>query len=531
MSSQADRELERARAAKLLRDNFPVYSRECLKIRTKEHGIQPLHLSATQRYLHEKAEDQLRRTGMVRLLVLKGRQTYITTYTAARHYHKITHRRGVRGFILAHLEDATSNIFGMVRFFHEQCPQEVRPETSTESAKEILFPLLVSGVKMGTAGSKAVGRSEALQFLHGSEVAFWENAEEHSAGLMQAVARVPGSEIILESTANGIGNAFHRLWKAAEAGNSEFECCFIPWFIHEEYTAKPPDGWLAPEAFREYGEIYNLTPGQIYWAWIKNREQSVIAGGGPDEFNWKFRQEYPANADEAFQTSGANHFIKPEVVLRARKRKVPGIGPIVLGVDPARGGNDMMGIIDRQRRRLGGHICERYKTSRDPRANAGHVVTIVKRLKSQGLPIKKVVVDTTDGNAMFSYLEDVLGDLVVGVNFGEKAHDAENYANRRAEMWDQLRQWFDDPVGVQCPDTDDFQGDMTCTSWGSGLTHKRPNGQLVLEQKEKIKERLKFSPDLGDAAAITFSIDYSELVETQDSAGTGNNLGSAGWLV
>lgn len=531
MSGQADRELARARAAKLLRDNFPVYARECLKIRTKEHGILPLHLSATQRFVHEKAEDQLKRTGMVRLIVLKGRQTFITTYTAARHYHKITHRRGVRGFVLAHLEDSTSNIFGTVRFFHEQCPQEVRPQTATESAKELLFSELVSGIKMGTAGSRAVGRSEALQYFHGSECAFWDNAEEHSAGIFQAVARVPGSEIILESTANGIGNAFHRLWKAAEAGDSEFECCFIPWFIHEEYSIEPPKGWVAPEAFLEYGQIYSLTPAQIYWAWIKNREASVIAGGGPDEFNWKFRQEYPANADEAFQTSGANHFIRPETVLKARKAQITGIGPIVLGVDPARGGNDKMGIIDRQRRRLGGHVCERYTTSRDQRANAGHIVQIIKRLRSQGLPLKKVCIDTTDGGAIYDLLLDhVDADLLVAVNFGERAHQPDHYANRRAEMYDLMRQWFDDPAGAQVPDKDDLQGDLTCYHWGSGLTHHRPNGQLVMTPKDKIRELHNFSPDLADAAALCFAVDYSELQDVQETS-SGSNLGAAGWLV
>lgn len=522
------------RAAKRLRDDLPLYSAECLKIRTKEHGIQPLRLSATQRHVHAAAEDQLRRTSMVRLIVLKGRQTFITTYTAARHYHKITHRHGVRGFVLAHLEEATSNIFGMVRFFHEQCPDELRPQTGAESAKELLFSGLASGVKMGTAGSKAVGRSEALQYFHGSEVAFWDNAEDHSAGIFQAVARVPKSEIILESTANGIGNAFHRLWKAAEAGNSEFECCFIPWFIHEEYTAKPPEGWHPPEAFREYGEVYNLTPGQLYWAWLKNRDASVIAGGGPDEFNWKFRQEYPANADEAFQTSGANHFIRPEVVLKARKSKVSGSGPVVLGVDPSRGGSDMMGIIDRQRRRLGGHVCERYKTSRDQRANAGYIVQIVKKLRSQGVPLRKVCIDCTDGGALYDHVLDALGDdLVVGVNFGERAHDPEHYANRRAEMHDRMRLWFDDQAGVNVPDRDDLQGDLCAYTWGFGndFVHTRPNGQLVMAPKERIREKIGFSPDLGDAAALTFAIDYSELVEAQDSARSGNNLGAAGWLV
>jgi hypothetical protein len=418
----------------------------------------------------------------------------------------------------------------MVKRFHDHCPQEVRPETGTASAKELSFPGLDSGYKVGTAGNKAVGRSDTIQLFHRSEMAFWPNAEEHSAGIGQAVAKVQGSEDIAESTANGIGGAFHSMWKAAERGDSEFECVFLPWYLHEEYSREPPKDWLPPQAFVDYGQHYTLLPAQVYWAWLTNRELSVVAGGGPDEFNWKFRQEFPANADEAFQTSGANHFIKPEVVLKARKSNVNGHGPVILGVDPARGGNDKMGIIDRQGRRIGGHICERVTTSRDQRANAGHVVQVVKRLRAQGVPLRKVAVDCSDGGGLYDFVRDVLGDdLVVGVMFGERAYNPEHYANRRAEMWDLMRRWFDDPAGVRCPDTDSFQGDMCCTAWGPGQTHHRPNGQLVLEEKDKIRARVKFSPDEGDAAALTFAVDYSELTETDYTERQTNRVGADAW--
>jgi len=157
----------------------------------------------------------------------------ISTYIGARFYHKTTHRRGCRTFILTHLDDATDNLFGMVKRFHDHCPTEVRPETGTASAKELSFPGLDSGYKVGTAGNKAVGRSDTIQLFHRSEMAFWPNAEEHSAGIGQAVAKVEGTEDIAESTANGIGGAFHSMWKAAERGDSEFECIFLPWFLHE----------------------------------------------------------------------------------------------------------------------------------------------------------------------------------------------------------------------------------------------------------------------------------------------------------
>jgi hypothetical protein len=234
----------------------------------------------------------------------------------------------------------------------------------------------------------------------------------------------------------------------------------------------------------------------------------VLAGGTSDEPCWQFKQEYPANAEEAFQTSGADAFINPASVLRARKNTVEGYGPIILGVDPARGGGDKTGIIDRQGRRLGAHACKRLD-SNDLMATAGEVQREIRRLRPLGL--KKVVIDTTGlGAGLYDRLRELEGDqLIEGVNFGARAYLTEQYANRRAEMWDLKRQWYEDAAGVQVPDSDEFQGDECCVIRGPGATRFTSNGQLLLEPKDHIKERLTFSPDLGDAAALTFGVEIS----------------------
>ena len=536
MSALPDRELARARAAKRLRDDLELYSRECLKIRVKrpdgsDGGIHPLRLNASQRYLHERIEAHKAKHGKVRIRVLKSRQVGISTYIAARFFHRATHSKGVRCFILTHLDDATDNLFGMVRRFHDMLPDEVKPSTSSASAKELSFDVLHSGYKVGTAGSKAIGRSDTIQLFHGSEQAFWPNADEHSSGIGQAIADAPGTEDIRESTANGIGGSFHSEWVASEKGKSEFENVFIPWFLHEEYSKAAPADWHPPEKFEALAATYNLTREQLYWAWLKNREFSASGGTDPDQFSWKFQREYPSNSVEAFMTSGENHFIPPEAVVKARKAKLSGYGPLILGVDPSWGGADTMGMVDRQGRVMGANVNESYITNRDNRVNAGRVVQVVKQLKAKGLPLRKVCIDCSGGGGLYDIVRDQLGDeLVVGVAFGDPAYDTEHYANRRAEMWDQMRQWFNDPAGVRIPDEDEFQRDINCTAWGSGMTHQRPNGQLVLEPKDKIKVRLKRSPDKGDAAALTFAVDYSELREPEPERSGAGRVGAAGWL-
>ena len=98
----------------------------------------------------------------------------------------------------------------MINRYHEHCPVFVKPATGAANAKELFFDKLDSGYKIGTAGTKGVGRSSTLQLFHGSEVAFWPNAESHAAGVLREVPHMPGTEVLPESTANGLGNYFHQ---------------------------------------------------------------------------------------------------------------------------------------------------------------------------------------------------------------------------------------------------------------------------------------------------------------------------------
>ena len=128
-----------------------------------------------------------------------------------------------------------------------------------------------------------------------------------------------------------------------------------------------------------------------------------------------------------------------------------------------------------------------------------------------GISAAKIVIDTTGlGAGLYDRLRELMGDeMIEPVNFGSKAYDHEHYVNRRAEIWDQMRQWLDDPAGVQVPDTDEFQGDVCSLIRGPGATRFNSNGQLILEPKDHVKERLTFSPDIGDAAALTFAVEIN----------------------
>jgi len=493
MSGFAKRRLA---ARRRLRDDFAFYAAHCLHVRGKAGSVTRFTLNAVQRAVHAKIETQRAETGRVRVLILKARQPGISTYVGGRFYWLTTHRKGVRAFILTHRDQATANLFNMAKRFHENCPAVVRPKTTASNANEMSFGLLDSGYQVGTAKASGVGRSDTIQLFHGSEVAFWAHAEEHAAGALQAVPDDPGTEIILESTANGIGGFFYNKWKAAERGEGGYVPIFIPWSLHDEYRAEG-DRDLPPD-WREYATLHGLTDAQAQWAYAKNAELAIAIGAPLDAPCWKFRQEYPATAEEAFQTGGHDSFIRSELVVKARKAMISdqSNAPLIFGLDTARGGGDKTRLIDRLGRCAGYRVNLTWDSD-DEMELAG----LVGRQLDIHRPVMLFIDVTGPGKGVYDRLRERGYDRVTGINFGARATESERYANKRAEMWGRMRDWFADPGGADIPEHDDALHSHLCAPGYRFDSTSR----LLLEKKEDIKARVGFSPDAADALALTFA--------------------------
>jgi len=85
------------------------------------------------------------------------------------------------------------------------------------------------------------------------------NAHEHTKGILQAVPDATGTEIILESTANGVGNYFHQMWQKAEGGMSDFIAIFVPWFWQDEYKRQTSPDFKPNHIELRLIEAYRLT--------------------------------------------------------------------------------------------------------------------------------------------------------------------------------------------------------------------------------------------------------------------------------
>ena len=395
----------------------------------------------------------------------------------------------MQAFILTHALDATQNLYKMAQRFYENTPNVVKPEVSTSNAKELIFGILDSGYKLGTAENKAVGRSATIQLLHGSETAFWANASEHAKGIMQAVPSEPGTEIILESTANGLGNFFHQQWQQAEAQLSDFRAIFVPWYWQEEYKRDIDTDFSITADEAELSRYYSLSHEQLNWRRYKIAELSVSGQDGTKAF----KQEYPCSPDEAFITTGEDTYIQPDLVMRARKCVAEAVGRLVIGVDPARFGDDRTCIIRRRGRVAFG--LETYS-----KKDTMEVVGICHQIIINEKPNKMFI----DIGGLGAGIVDRLYELghrgtVVGINAGSRPLNSRIYSNKRAEMWGVLLEWLQDEP-CQLPDDNALHSDIC------GIRYKiDSNSRLVMEKKEDMKKRGIRSPDSADSLCLTFA--------------------------
>lgn len=498
-----------------LQGNFPLYAESCLKIKTKSGALKPFVFNQAQMYIHTRLEQQLQDIGKVRALILKGRQQGCSTYVGGRFYHKSSLRFGTSVYILTHEQAATDNLFGMAQRYHKYTP--LKPTLGKSNAKEMVFSKLDGGYKVGTAGVKAGGRSGTAQLFHGSEVAFWPNDTDQFSGVVQNIPDEPGTEIILESTANGVTGEFYERWQQAEAGIGEYIAIFVPWFWDPGYKKRVPEDFKLYEAKQheddtltevEYAALHGLTDQQMYWRRMKIHELGPV----------KFMQEYPATADEAFQTTGHDSFIKPIDVLRARKANLEGNGPLVVGVDPSRYGKDRFSIAWRRGRKV-------EKVRRRDKVETTDAAQWIKKIIDDDEP-SKVFIDAGGGG-------DRIYDIVISfgekyeavmelVNFGsspeepyetlEDGSERPGPKNRRAEMWMRSRDWLKQAGGADIPDEGVLQSDACAP----GYKYDVRTQHLVLESKEQMRARKVRSPDDWDAIALTFaSVVYDEAYSTR----------------
>ena len=321
-----------------------------------------------------------------------------------------------------------------------------------------------------------------------SEFGFWANAQSHLAGIGNTIVDAPPTEIILESTGNGLGNAFHLMWQDAEEGKGLYVPIFVPWFWQDEYRAPVrPDLELSDDDVT-YRDCYGLDMEQMQW-----RANKITSYG--EGFAWLFDQEYPATAALACQTGTLNPLVSPHHVSSAATSTFYDEGgALIIGCDPASDGastKDRTCIVFRRGRVV-------FRVEYHEKLNSMQVAGKLAAYHAEYEPDAMFV----DKGGIGTGIVDRLNELnipVIGVMFGAAASEPDLYANKKAEIWWRMKDWFEEKPN-RIVNNPAFISDICAPQPDTSS-----NGRKLLESKEKLEKRQIRSPDGGDALALTFT--------------------------
>ena len=223
-------------------------------IRDKLKQLVKFQANGVQRDLLRRAKLQRKKQGTVRQYVLKARQAGITTWEQILNLHAIWSITAVDALTIADKQERTEAIFEITTRAIRYFPKPLLPEMSTKRAKEINFVNLDAKFRTDTAGAADPARGLTLYRFHGSEFAHWAKPNETLASATPSM--VPGSEIVLETTANMYEDEAHVRWKETEEGQNSYEALFYPWWDCDPLNYRLP--LLEPDELLPYTEEEQL---------------------------------------------------------------------------------------------------------------------------------------------------------------------------------------------------------------------------------------------------------------------------------
>ena len=278
-------------------------------------GDIPFKLNRPQRRLLAEMEEMRIKGKPIRIILLKARQwggsTLVQIYMA---WIQLVHRRNWNSVICAHLKDSALNIKGMYAKLLENyppwlldCNEPIKFQPFEKMANTSIISATKSKITISSAETPESVRGTDAVMAHLSEVAFWhatprKTPESMVRSVCGSVALLPLSVIVMESTANGTGNYFHKECMRAKQGESDKKFIFVPWYEIEIYSQEINNHYEFAKSLSKYEwDLWEkgATLEAIAWYRQKRKEYSDHAD---------MMAEYPSDEIEAFNHSGEKVF-------------------------------------------------------------------------------------------------------------------------------------------------------------------------------------------------------------------------------
>lgn len=310
--------------------DFEFWALTCAKIKPKAGGdLIKFLLNPSQRKLLGVLEEMRRENLPIRVILLKARQwggsTLVQIYMS---WIQLRHKINWNSLIAAHINQAATNIRHMYKTLVDYYPlakYTLSPFSGTTNIK--IIKERSNKITIGSMQTPESIRSDDIAMFHASEVGLWKKTDgKEPEDLMQSalgtLLDIPYTVAVLESTAKGVGNYFHRTWTAAKRKENGFVPVFVAWFEIPMYM-KAFDSEEDKIEFIMSMDGYELslvTEGATIEGihWYRGKLGSMNGN------RWRMCSEFPTNHVEAFQSTG-RRFFSPEVVNNARSFNRPAL--------------------------------------------------------------------------------------------------------------------------------------------------------------------------------------------------------------
>lgn len=321
-----------------LRFDFEYWCFRCVKIQDKlSKRLIPFRLNYGQRCAAAAYEGMRLAGKPIRVIIVKARQWGGSTVTQVYMlWLQLYHYQRWHSAIVSQLKNQAINIRSMLTSVIANYPSSVPRFSITgfESLGNTRFiPERQCKIQVSSAETPDALRSFDFSMLHLSEVGLWKSTPAKSAedlvqSLYSTVPYVEGSLIVMESTAKGVGNFFHKNYLAAVSGESVMRPLFVPWFAIENYAhfrhtkggqaiERGPDGLPVSALSDPQRLVENFSPYQEkQWqqgatlegiAWYADTQR------GLQYSDFMMRSEYPGSDSEAFQAKSNRYYEQEQV--------------------------------------------------------------------------------------------------------------------------------------------------------------------------------------------------------------------------
>lgn len=219
------------------------------------------------------------------ILILKARQLGISWISCAYALWLCLFHRGKVVLLFSKGLNEANELLRRVRVLYERLPEWMKASLPALERNNTRVMEWSNGSRVEShPATQSAGRSLTASLVILDEAAFLKWATALYTALKPTIDA--GGQIVILSTANGVGNLFHRLWTKAAQKLNKFRAIFLPWWTrpgrddawYRDVVAEADDPGLVPQEYPASPSEAFVATGRIRFkaAWIHRLAERIL---------------------------------------------------------------------------------------------------------------------------------------------------------------------------------------------------------------------------------------------------------------